>query len=44
MTEERQRVFGRIHELAAAGDEVSAFLAEEFTDPEQLLGGSKGEA
>jgi hypothetical protein len=41
MAEERQRVFDRIHELAAAGDEVSQFLAEEFTSPDMLLGGDE---
>jgi hypothetical protein len=38
LTAERERVFARIGELAAAGDPVSAFLAGEFTDPRQLLG------
>lgn len=37
---ERQRVFRRIQELAASGDETAAYLAGEFTRPEQLLGGS----
>jgi hypothetical protein len=39
MTTERQRVYRRISELAAGGDETMAFLAEEFTRPEHLLGG-----
>jgi hypothetical protein len=37
MAGERQRVFGRINELAAAGDPTGEFLAEEFTNPSQLL-------
>jgi hypothetical protein len=41
MTAERQRVFRRISERAAAGDETAAFLAGEFTNPEQLLGGGQ---
>jgi hypothetical protein len=43
MTAERRRVFRRIHELAAGGDETAAYLAEEFTRPEQLLGGAPGQ-
>jgi hypothetical protein len=39
MAAERQRVFRRIRELAAAGDPVCVELAREFTDPGQLLGG-----
>jgi hypothetical protein len=39
MAAERERVFARIGELAAEDDPVSAFLAGEFTDPRQLLGG-----
>ena len=42
MTAERQRVFSRINELAAAGDPVCAYLAEEFSEPGQILGGGKG--
>jgi hypothetical protein len=38
---ERRRVFDRIQQLAAAGDDVGLVLAAEFTDPEQLLGGSE---
>ena len=41
MTAERQRVFGRISELAAAVDETAAFLAEEFASPDQILGGDQ---
>jgi hypothetical protein len=40
MAAERQRVWCRIQELAARGDETAAYLAEEFARPEQLLGGS----
>jgi hypothetical protein len=39
MSAERQRVFARIQELAADGDEVGIYLAGEFTSPEDLLGG-----
>ena len=40
MTAERQRVFGRISELAAHGDDPTwADLAETFARPGQLLGG-----
>lgn len=41
MRSERQRTFARINELAAAGDEDMAYLAEVFTTPEQLLGGGE---
>lgn len=39
MTAERQRVFARIQERAAApdADDTDRFLAAEFTSPEQLL-------
>jgi hypothetical protein len=40
MAAERRRVFQRIQELAARGDWTAAWLAKEFTSPEQLLGGS----
>lgn len=40
MAGERRRVFRRINEMAAAGDETGEFLSEEFTSPEQLLGGA----
>lgn len=33
----RQRLFQRINELAAAGDPTGEFLAEEFTNPSQLI-------
>ena len=36
---ERHRVFGRIRDLAAAGDPTGVFLAQEFSSPAQLLGG-----
>jgi hypothetical protein len=39
MAAERRRVFRRIHELAAQGDDTAAYLAGEFARPEQLLGG-----
>jgi hypothetical protein len=44
MTLERQRVFDVIHEKAREGDEVSAYLATQFTSPEQLLGGGELQA
>jgi hypothetical protein len=37
---ERRRVFAKITELAAAGDELGVILAGEFSSPDQLLGGS----
>lgn len=40
MAAARKRVFRRISERAAQGDEVAACLAAEFTSPDQLLGGS----
>jgi hypothetical protein len=39
VTGERQRMFSRIQELAAQGDETGTYLAGEFTSPDQLLGG-----
>lgn len=39
MAEERRRVFRRMSELAATGDETFAYLEGEFTNPDQLLGG-----
>ena len=36
---ERERVFDQIHDLATAGDGLFQALAEEFTHPDQLLGG-----
>jgi hypothetical protein len=40
MAPERQRLFGRMQEMAAAGDETGVYLAGEFTSPDQLLGGA----
>lgn len=37
MAGERVRVFDRIRELDAAGDDLGHFLAGEFTHPDQLL-------
>ena len=42
MAAERRRLFQRIQELAAEGDETAIYLAGEFTRPEQLLGGEDG--
>lgn len=39
MAAARQRVFRRINELAARGHQEAAYLAGEFTNPGQLLGG-----
>jgi len=39
MAAERQRVWQRIQEMAAAGDPAGAELADAFTDPQQILGG-----
>jgi hypothetical protein len=39
MAAERQRVWRRINEMAASGDPDGEFLAGEFTDPAQILGG-----
>lgn len=36
---ERRRVYRRIQEVAADGDEVGAHLERAFTHPDQLLGG-----
>lgn len=36
---ERRRVYRRIQEIAAGGDEVGVHLEETFTHPDQLLGG-----
>ena len=41
MAEERKRVFRDMQHLAASGDPVYRHLAEEFTHPEQMLGGSR---
>lgn len=43
MAAERQRVFRRINELAAGGDEAGIYLSGEFAGPEQLLGGTGAE-
>ena len=43
MTAERQRVWQRIQDGAARGDPDLAFLAGEFSDPSQLLGGGQDE-
>lgn len=37
MSTERSRIFGRIQELAAAGDPTGVFLAGEFSGPDELL-------
>jgi hypothetical protein len=37
MAAERRRVFGRINEMAADGDEIAQGLAEYFTSPDMLL-------
>jgi hypothetical protein len=42
MGAERQRVFRRISELAAAGNPDFAYLESVFTSPDQLLGGEDG--
>lgn len=44
MTAERLRLSGRIGEMAASGDPLGEYLAGEFTDPSQLLGGGGGTA
>lgn len=41
MAGERRRVFGRINELAAAGEPDFEYLAAQFTSPDQLLGGDE---
>ena len=41
MAAERRRVFQRIQERAAEGDEDARYLAEIFTSPDQLLGGAE---
>lgn len=40
LADERVRVFGRIQEMAVDGDPAGQYLAEAFTDPEQMLGGA----
>ena len=39
MTAERRRVWQRIQDGAARGDPDMVYLAQEFSGPEQLLGG-----
>lgn len=39
MTLQRQRIFNAIQAHAALGDPVAIFLAGEFSDPSELLGG-----
>jgi hypothetical protein len=39
MTSQRQQLYDRIQELAAAGDETAIYLAGEFSSPGQMLGG-----
>lgn len=40
MAGERVRLFDRIGELAAAGDPAGKVLAQEFSSPDELLGGA----
>lgn len=44
MTQERQRVFDRINEMAADGDPTAVYLAGEFGSPEEILGGDESTA
>ena len=39
MAAERERVFARIQQQAAAGDGTAQYLLTQFTSPGQLLGG-----
>lgn len=41
MAAERGRVFRRINELAAGGDEAAGYLEQQFSRPGQLLGGGE---
>ena len=43
MAAERERVFARIQQQAAAGDKTAAYLLTRFTHPGQLLGGGSVE-
>lgn len=43
MAQERQRVFMRINELAAEGSPTGVYLADVFTNPDQLLGGAQSD-
>lgn len=40
MAGERRRVFDRLQQLAAEGDEIGMMLAADFTSPDELLGGA----
>ena len=40
MAGERTRIYERIQNLAAAGDPIWQYLAEEITDPQQILSGA----
>jgi len=44
MVTERKRVFRRINEMAAEGNPDGEYLAEEFTNPGQILGGGPEES
>lgn len=39
MDSERRRVFRRLQELAAAGDEAALSIVDDFPTPDTLLGG-----
>jgi hypothetical protein len=41
MNQERKRVYRRISELAAAGDQTMAFLLSTINGPDDLLNGSE---
>jgi hypothetical protein len=43
MVGERQRIFRRINELAADGDETAAYLAAEFAKPADMLNATEDE-
>ena len=36
---QRQRMFHRMNELAAAGDQVGTYLADQVTSPDQIFNG-----
>ena len=38
----RQRMFHRMNELAAAGDQVGTYLADQITSPDQIFNGDAG--
>lgn len=44
LTGERQRVYQRIAELAAAGDPAWAYVESQVNGPDELLGGGGGES